>query len=102
MSATLTPEIAAPSGVASATSVFYYLLLPTLVLWYAYWKLSRRHMEELAEKLPGPKGLPLLGNALEFAGSSSGEFFIKLFLISRAFIYYFHVFKTSNIYFFIY
>ncbi|XP_075973040.1 cytochrome P450 4g15 [Anticarsia gemmatalis] len=69
---------AAESVVASnswgATSLFYVLLVPALILWYAYWRMSRRHMYELAEKLNGPPGLPLLGNALEFTGGSHDIF----------------------------
>ncbi|CAH0560443.1 unnamed protein product [Brassicogethes aeneus] len=61
-------------GVAGATSVFYYFLVPTLILWYAYYKLSRRRMEVLADKIPGPKGIPLLGNALQLMGSSTQIF----------------------------
>lgn len=56
----------------AATSMFYMLLVPALILWYAYWRMSRRNMYELAEKLSGPKGLPILGNALDFTGGSAG------------------------------
>lgn len=31
-------------------------------------------MIELGDKIPGPKGWPLLGNALEFIGSSHGKY----------------------------
>nr|QZP43572.1 cytochrome P450 monooxygenase CYP4G252 [Ephestia elutella] len=58
----------------AATGLFYMLMVPALVLWYAYWRMSRRHMYELAEKLDGPTGLPLLGNALEFTGGSADIF----------------------------
>ncbi|KAK4886656.1 hypothetical protein RN001_002927 [Aquatica leii] len=58
----------------SASNIFYVLLIPAVLLWYMYWRLSRRHMIELAERLPGPKGWPLIGNALEFVGSSSQIF----------------------------
>nr|AJN91187.1 cytochrome P450 monooxygenase CYP4G112 [Cnaphalocrocis medinalis] len=57
-----------------ATSFFYMLLVPAVALWYAYWKISRRHMLELASKINGPKGLPLIGNALEFTGGSHDIF----------------------------
>ncbi|KAI7815567.1 cytochrome p450 [Rhyzopertha dominica] len=69
-----TPVISVPSAVLSATSVFYFLLVPALVLWYVYWRMSRRHMIELASKIPGPPGLPILGNALQFTGSSHDIF----------------------------
>ncbi|KAI5641164.1 cytochrome p450 domain-containing protein [Phthorimaea operculella] len=54
--------------------MFYMLLVPALILWYAYWRMSRRHMYELAEKLAGPPGYPLIGNALEFTGGSPDIF----------------------------
>ncbi|KAF2882663.1 hypothetical protein ILUMI_23527 [Ignelater luminosus] len=52
--------------------VFYYLLIFALLLWYTYWRLSRKHLLELAAKLPGPKGWPIIGNALDFTGTSPG------------------------------
>lgn len=58
----------------SATSVFLSLLIPALVLYYIYFRISRRHLIELAEKIPGPAGLPLVGNALELIGSSDAIF----------------------------
>ncbi|CAL7952372.1 unnamed protein product [Xylocopa violacea] len=58
----------------SATTVFLSLLIPAIVLYYIYFRVSRRHMLELAEKLPGPKGVPILGNALELLGSSDAIF----------------------------
>ncbi|XP_011647852.1 cytochrome P450 4g15 [Pogonomyrmex barbatus] len=74
------PEMIAGS-VASATStglsastVFLALLVPALVLYYIYFRISRRHMIELAEQIPGPDGLPLIGNALMFLGNSDTIF----------------------------
>lgn len=64
---------AAASAGLSATTVFFSLLIPALVLYYIYFKVSRRHMIELAEKLPGPEGLPLIGNALMLLGSSDSK-----------------------------
>lgn len=63
----------ATTGV-SATFVFLSLLLPAMVLYYIYFWMSRRHMVELAEKLPGPTGYPIIGNALQFLGSSDTIF----------------------------
>ncbi|XP_008546138.1 cytochrome P450 4g15 [Microplitis demolitor] len=63
----------AATGV-SAFTVFLALLVPALVLWYVYFRISQRHMIELAEKIPGPNGYPLVGNALEFIGSSDSIF----------------------------
>ncbi|KAI8440355.1 hypothetical protein MSG28_001689 [Choristoneura fumiferana] len=67
-------ESVAASSTWAATSLFYMLLVPALILWYAYWRMSRRHMYELAEKIDGPPGLPLIGNALEFTGGSDDIF----------------------------
>lgn len=39
-----------------SSAIFFSLLVPALVLWYIYWRLSRRRLYELAEKLPGPEG----------------------------------------------
>lgn len=75
MSATTagTENLTSPSSTLTATSVLYFLLIPALVIYYIYWKVSRKHLIDLAEKIPGPNGLPLLGNALEFIGSSPGK-----------------------------
>lgn len=62
----------------SVSSIFYFLLLPAFVLMYIYWKMSRRHMLQLAEKLPGPPGWPIIGNALDLTGTSHGEFFLEI------------------------
>lgn len=62
------------ANIISPINTFYFLLAPALLLWFVYWRLSRRHMLELAERIPGPKGLPLLGNALDLVGSSHSVF----------------------------
>lgn len=66
-------ETVAASSTWAATNLFYVLLVPALLLWYTYWRMSRRHMYELAEKIAGPPGYPLIGNALEFTGGSDGK-----------------------------
>ncbi|XP_043786659.1 cytochrome P450 4g15 [Apis laboriosa] len=74
------PEIVAGSMATasvtgfSASTVFLSLLIPALVLYFIYFRISRRHMLELAEKIPGPPALPLIGNALELIGSSDAIF----------------------------
>ena len=72
----VTGTVAATSatGGFSAISVFFTLLVPALVLYYVYFRITRRHMIELADKIPGPQGLPLIGNAHELIGSSDSKF----------------------------
>ncbi|CAG9859773.1 unnamed protein product [Phyllotreta striolata] len=82
MTATVGPDQISQNAVVSASSVFYFLLLPALALFYAYWKISRRHLLELASKIPGPEGYPIIGNALDFVGSSH-DIFKKMY--SRSF-----------------
>ena len=73
------PEMIAESNVAavssgvSSSAIFLSLLIPALVLYYIYFRISRRHMIELAEKIPGPEGLPFIGNALMLLGSSDSK-----------------------------
>ncbi|KAJ1526581.1 hypothetical protein ONE63_008167 [Megalurothrips usitatus] len=45
--------------------MFYYLSVPAVLLWYAYFRYSRRRMYELSDKIPGPKSFPLIGSAHE-------------------------------------
>lgn len=70
MSGTVSADF--PHSTAS-TAVFYSLLIPAAVLWFIYWRLSRRHLYNLAEKLPGPPGFPLIGNALDLTGTSHSK-----------------------------
>ncbi|KAG5322825.1 C4G15 protein, partial [Pseudoatta argentina] len=74
------PEMIAGSSAAAASyglsssAIFLSLLIPALILYYIYFRISRRHMIELAEKLPGPEGLPLIGNTLMLLGTSDTIF----------------------------
>jgi cytochrome P450 family 4 len=77
---TAATEVVAETS-TSATSTFYFLLIPALVLYFLYWKLQRRRYVELGDKIPGPKGYPVIGNALDFLGSCLRKF--KLFCVSN-------------------
>lgn len=55
-----------PIFMLSAFNLFFYLLTPALVLWYIYFRMSRKQLYELASKIPGSDGLPFIGNALDF------------------------------------
>lgn len=69
------------SDIASPFNVFISLLLPAVLLYYVYWRLSRRNMLKLAEKIPGPPGLPIIGNALDFLGTSHGKLHNELIIL---------------------
>lgn len=58
----------------TSSAIFFSLLVPALILWYIYWRLSRRRLYALADKLPGPDGLPFIGNALDLTGTSHSKY----------------------------
>jgi cytochrome P450 family 4 len=62
---------------ASATITLFYLLIPALILYFVYWKLQRKRFLELAEKIPGPKGYPIIGHGLSFLGSTLRKFHLR-------------------------
>jgi cytochrome P450 family 4 len=64
--------VAEPS--ASATITLFYLLIPALILYFVYWKIQRRRFVELAEKIPGPEGYPIIGHGFFLFGSSLRKF----------------------------
>jgi hypothetical protein len=64
--------VAEPS--ALATTTLFYLLVPVLILYFVYWKLQRRRFVELADKIPGPTGYPVIGHGTLLLGSPLGKF----------------------------
>lgn len=79
-----TENLVRNAGGFSPLNTFSVLLVTALSLYYLYWRVSRRRMLELAEKIPGPKGWPILGNALEFIGSPH-EIFMRVYAKSEEF-----------------
>jgi cytochrome P450 family 4 len=71
---TATAAAAVAESSAPATLTFFYLLIPALILCFVYWKLQRRRFDQLADKIPGPEELPIIGHALLLLGSSAGKF----------------------------
>jgi hypothetical protein len=48
--------------------IFFFLFLC-----YVHFRFRRRRMEALAAKIAGPPPWPIIGNALEFLGSTHGK-----------------------------
>ena len=61
---------------ASATITLFYLLFPVLILYFVYWKLQRRRFVELAEKIPGPTGNPIIGHGEFLLGRPLRKFYL--------------------------
>ncbi|KAK9509483.1 hypothetical protein O3M35_006793 [Rhynocoris fuscipes] len=49
--------------------ILMLLVTTAALVYYINWRISRRRLYELAEKIPGPKGLPMIGVAIQFARS---------------------------------
>ncbi|XP_066154603.1 cytochrome P450 4g15-like isoform X2 [Euwallacea fornicatus] len=76
------PDLLRNSGLITPVNTFIVLLATLATLYYVYWRVSRRRMIELAERIPGPKGFPIIGNALEFMGSPH-EIFMSVYNKSK-------------------
>ncbi|XP_039285418.1 uncharacterized protein LOC111058575 [Nilaparvata lugens] len=68
--------------------VLEYLIITTLISLIAFfinYKKKRRHMEELASQLPGPRCLPIVGNLFYFMGTTHTEFIERIGEIGNAY-----------------
>nr|AZR39471.1 cytochrome P450 [Agasicles hygrophila] len=72
------PDFNHLNDIYSPNNAFYFLVLPVLILLLVYWKVSRRNLIKLGEQIPGPKGYPIIGSALEFVGTSP-EIFKRIY-----------------------
>ncbi|KAF5289775.1 hypothetical protein FQA39_LY03692 [Lamprigera yunnana] len=59
--------------IALTANILYTIVIPSLLLCYVYWRFTRRRLIELGEKIPGPKGWPLVGNSLEAIGITTSQ-----------------------------
>lgn len=62
------------------------ILLVVLAVYYIAFKLRRRRLEELIEKVPGPTALPLIGNVLEISTGFDGKDLQQLMLLLGIFL----------------
>jgi cytochrome P450 family 4 len=74
---TITPDISVKTSAITVINLFITLLVPATILFYIYWRISRRRLLELAERIPGPKGYPVIGNLLDFIGTPARKLLIK-------------------------
>jgi cytochrome P450 family 4 len=58
----------------SVSSLLLMFLVPLIGLWYYNFRSNRKRLYELADKIPGPSGLPMIGNALELVGGPNRIF----------------------------
>lgn len=61
------------------TMITPFLIIWTTVLALGYY-IQRRHLIKLASTIPGPKGYPIIGNALMFWGKPQGTAARKVYL----------------------
>ena len=79
----------------SSSATFYILLTTTLVLWFVHWWRQQSHFFKLGNSIPGPSGLPFLGNALIALGRTpNGEFVFFYFIVLNVHIKSFVMFRN--------
>ncbi|CAH0389544.1 unnamed protein product [Bemisia tabaci] len=64
-------HVSPPSSMSGA---LVWLSATALVLWYFYFRLTRRRLYELAAKIPGFEGFPLIGSAHVLVGNPNAMF----------------------------
>nr|QFR37025.1 cytochrome P450 4G189 [Forficula auricularia] len=74
----INPEVGATETVSASSSIFWYLLVPAISLYIFYYWFSRRRLNEMASKIPGLDGFPVLGVAHRFFGKTHDEIFTEL------------------------
>jgi hypothetical protein len=62
---------------AQATLTFFYILIPALILYFVYWKFQTRRINVLADKIPGPEELPIIGHGMLALGNCAGKFYSR-------------------------
>lgn len=75
-------------------SITTLVLISLVITYIILYKLKRERLVRLIDKLPGPPGLPLIGNAIEINVEHDGELSLKFlsfnvyfkFFVTRYFI----------------
>nr|XP_018909838.1 PREDICTED: cytochrome P450 4g15-like isoform X1 [Bemisia tabaci]UZM07729.1 CYP4G16A [Bemisia tabaci] len=70
------------SSLFSNPDALFYLLIPTIILWFVYFRMSRKRLYELAAQIQGPEGYPLAGSIHEFVGDPM-KIFQKMWKLSH-------------------
>ena len=66
---TASPLVADVAGVLFTNRLWITLIATLLIYWFAW---SRSRFVRLINRLPGPRGIPLLGNALQIGKTPDG------------------------------
>lgn len=80
----------------SSSTTFYILLTTTIVLWFVHWWKQQSHIFKLGNSLPGPSGIPFLGNALIALGRTPNGKFSDIYFISWMVLNVFIVFRNCG------